>query len=84
VGFLIAEVARAATAIPAERVQDAESRLKNALIELKMQESLKETFVRKAREESDFNFLSMAGKGFRNGVSLQRYCFGKTHPSLMG
>jgi hypothetical protein len=73
VGFLIAEVARAVTAIPAERVQDAESRLKNALVELKMQESLKKTFIQMAREESAFNFIPLEERGPETADELLDY-----------
>jgi hypothetical protein len=62
VGVAIAEVERAATAIPAEKVKDTESNLKKALIELKMQESLGNRFFQTAREQSVFNFVPIEEK----------------------
>jgi len=50
-------VYRMATAIPAEQVKEIESDLKKALIELRMQESLKERFFQTARQQSAFNFV---------------------------
>jgi hypothetical protein len=51
------EIYRAATAIPAEKMKEIESNLKKTLTELKMQESLKESFFQTAKEQSAFNLV---------------------------
>jgi hypothetical protein len=57
------EVYRAATAIPAEEVKEIESKLSKALIELRMQESLKKRFFQTAREQSALNLVIIEERG---------------------
>jgi hypothetical protein len=56
-GAVIGGIYGTATAIPSEKVGEIEACLKKALIELKMQESLRNVFFEKAKEQTNFNFI---------------------------
>lgn len=73
VGLVVGEVYRAVTAIPAEKVKETESNLKKALIELKMQESLKKRFFQTAREQSAFNFVLIGEGGPKTTDEILNY-----------
>jgi len=73
VGLIIGEVYRAATAIPAEEVKEIESNLRKALIELKMQESLKKRFFQTAREQSAFNCVLIEERGPMTPAEILNY-----------
>jgi hypothetical protein len=73
VGFMVGEVYRAATAIPAEELKEIESNLKKALIELRMQESLKKRFFQTAREQSTFKFVLIEEGGPKTTDEILNY-----------
>jgi hypothetical protein len=56
-GAVMGGVYGTATAIPSEKVEEIESCLKKALMELRMQESLRNVFFEKAKGKTDFNYI---------------------------
>jgi len=64
-GAVVGGVYGTATAIPSEKVEEIESCLKKALIELRMQESLRSVFFEKAKGETDFNLILIEEGGPR-------------------
>lgn len=67
------EIYRAATAIPAEEIKEIEMNFKKALIELRMQESLKIRFFQTAREQSAFNLVLVEGVGPKTSEETLNY-----------
>lgn len=73
VGALIYAGHRAATATPAEETEKADSDLKKVLLQLKMQESLKERFVQIAREQTGFDFIGIEDEGPKKPDDILKY-----------
>lgn len=67
------EIYRAVTAIPAEEVKEIELKFKKALIELRMQESLKKRFFQTARKQFAFNFVLIEEGGPKNTDEILNY-----------
>jgi hypothetical protein len=72
-GSVIGGLYGATTAIPAEKVKEIESNLRKTLIELRMQESLKERFFQTAREQSTFIFVLIEEGGPKTTDEILNY-----------
>jgi hypothetical protein len=72
-GLVIGGIYRVATWIPAGEVKDIESNLKNALIDLKMQESLKDRFFKTARNQAPYNFVLIGERGPKTADEMFHY-----------
>lgn len=74
-GAATGAIVGAITAIPAERVEEIEATLKNALIEMKMQENIRDHVFRTASEQTGRNFVLLHEGGPHSVEEKASYIF---------